>query len=78
MEMLPGLSAFIDHSTVVSITQCDYMLDILGKATVELRGNWESVPGSFQVQANVDASGRPHVAPLEKPVGGALRASSSR
>ena len=46
------------------ITQWDYVLDILGKATVELRGNWESAPGISQVQVNVDASGRPHVAPL--------------
>ena len=49
-----------------------------GKSTVELPGNWESVPANSQVETNADASRRRHAALLEEQVGGARRAASSR
>ena len=51
---------------------------LLAKSTWELHGIWESVPASYQVQANVGAAGRLHVGPFATLVGGALRASPSR
>ena len=44
---------------------------------MELRGNWESVPGISHLQVNVDAFGRRLVAPLETPADDELGALSS-
>jgi hypothetical protein len=50
MEMPSRFLASLRIVYSVSITQQDYVHDILGKATVEIPGNWESAPGISQVQ----------------------------